>query len=610
MSLGKIHVVTLLILIIVMSLAVYFVYTASLANAQQYCVTLIIDPKNFNMRSNFSYVINIYMVTPDKLHTYLFVANNSKTSKLHVDLTAALMEWRRFYDEEKGLLQKLSTRPLPTLTVFMTIYDDEGNNYIANFVYTPFDYYYKYKKMKYTDAFNLAYTNPYEAFKDVDIYVIPSKPVMIHEGGKPAVISSKDLMIAEEDKNTSLKMSTFKLVYSLGDTFTAVKPELEELYNSRYQAPSTWFQRVEGAPSEEAVDEIWYEFAIRYSRVYYYAKDVYTRDEVVSIASEYLHTGVYSMDEYIYWLGTLVGYYTLSWKDSLEQQYFTWDLPIIGVNVTYNAQKLLDFQITASITKWTQHLTGFSYKGYLVFGKIHQTMITEGNYTIIQPTDEKTTAFLYIPVTYRLLGDGIFIDFTLKEAIINGKEYWVVDPVFAIVPLYTEIGKNIDKMHCSRNYNPYLLENITWNGISYTIFEDYVTTIYPIVYSNSPGIFFEDKMKPAGQNLGTRAGLITSIYYNWASKSIDATLSIKELPKTASWILSVIASDFSFMEFNAHKAAINLILFGFRESLYNDTSYVTIKKLTIQQFPFNDYYRPLMIMYYINVSSPNINETT
>ncbi|WP_153801356.1 hypothetical protein [Hyperthermus butylicus] len=142
----------------------------------------------------------------------------------------------------------------------------------------------------------------------------------------------------------------------------------------RVQSPEGWRQRIINADSQ-CPEGLWYFFATRFSKAYYYPASTYTAEEALqaTIAQTGIPSRVYTMDDFLYRLARAGAPACISaeWRDAITPSFKLYDVPVIGARVTYYEDKPVRVGLIFAGFGGTTYSSGTTYRETIVNPQQH-----------------------------------------------------------------------------------------------------------------------------------------------------------------------------------------------------------------------------------------------
>jgi len=208
-----------------------------------------------------------------------------------------------------------------------------------------------------------------------------------------------------------------------------------------------------------------------------------------------------------------------------------------------------------------------------------------------------TEGYIILPVKYSYLGSALIINITIGSAIIEDREYWVIDPFFLPIPFYIKECSYFDNMYVGRSFNQTQLYELTWTKVEKTVLETFVTERYPLPNPQEPSFIYEEHVLTSDSSIGeTMPGIIASVIlslFNEAKNKILGSVA----GQLGEWLARV--TDVNYMVFNAYHSTFYASIKVIRSNIYEDyNAYIKIYKYTASILAHaSRNYTPLMLKY-------------
>ncbi len=568
----------IILLIVGLSSLIYPIYESNY-------VQIIVDKALLN--DSYKAYLFIVMPTPYNIYHYSFEVDSSN-NVVRLDLDKPLSDFKKYYE----LHGYLGDYIIPTLTINLLIYNNNGGLTVRRLVYDPLIYYLS----KYgIEAFNKAIRDPYSAFKGRKIYFNSRNTYTVYTY-KPSI----------KHINTIQNM----IVSKSTDYFLVLKPGLKPLYNSKDNPPDEWFQyiNVKGGDKEDVIKNLWNHFALQYSIIQYYNTEYYSLDYILEEVIPSFGHNIYPntptlilIENYLQDLASMMYGDTIviDWEE--ENREYTLELAIIGANVSYKYEQPIQVLIGAMGNSF--YYCGWVFNDIPIFEERHWGRLHGIQVASITP-GTPNTAYIVVPTRYKYLGSGLFINIKLDKAVVNGTEYWVIDPVFVPIPYYVKLISNFDKIYATRSYDPELLENLTWSKSIVKIFSSTVTGNYPQPDSNLPQRIYSRHIKD--ENLMVeKPGIVTSVAKWFLFTTLKYVMGRLLSNSSLLGYLLDTAANIGYMEFSAKSTTLDTELLIGRISFDNLFANMDVYMATLNTVNESGY-TPLMIMYNITIDKPYI----
>jgi len=316
--------------------------------------------------------VNVALIGPGGISIHRYNLSDVRGRRVTVDLEDGVRAWDRYFRDVLPKNLRMSMRydiPLPAITIFMILHDNAGNEYIASYVYSTFDYLMDH----YQDniiATNEAINDPLIMFRTPLLIKVTREKLGIRKMDFGPIIENIRKSFSKTSPSTS-NINGYG-VLSCPSYFTEVY--WDTLYNSRNSLPDGWRQRISGYNINDQMKlEAWNYYASEYSLAYYYKASEYTATAALTAVKNRLgEEGIYTMWSFLYDIFyKLYGDYGtagLTW-DSVYPPgtTFSEDTPIIGIKVDYVEQKPIEFRIEAEKWTYNQYKHGLTILGTMAF---------------------------------------------------------------------------------------------------------------------------------------------------------------------------------------------------------------------------------------------------
>jgi len=361
------------------------------------------------------------------------------------------------------------------------------------------------------------------------------------------------------------------------------------LYNSRFNPPRGWIDRLEGA-SVRYAKCLWYIFAVRYSKRYFYNADLYTRDQALYHASMALGSGVMTMQQLIHRLAQFCGGYEPKWRYTIAGgKLYTIDMPWMGISMylTQNSSYLrnLDSYAALSATQFSYEYAGLTMFGVPIYEKSY--WVSLHRVEAISVGGENERDYIVAPTVLMYEGDGIIVHLNYAYVVdSNGCRWHVIWPEISFVPIYSIVAVDWKNMHVvSLGYDKYLkhFEDLSWTAHEELVYSGYA--------GSSKGVIYTDSSSSVEARGG--AGLVAeslSLYKPWFDKVIEGILDSLSSP-LAKEMISFTIAGVSFAQFIIGTVGLSYVMHV--KVLYPGTHEypVSIYKLTCPDVLAKEYKR-------------------
>jgi len=591
------HIVIALIIlaIIFSSLLIMFI---DIARAYSDTITITIDPKLFYINNTeYKGEIEITISTSYNFYSYHYVVCKNNNS-IEVDLTRPLNDYRRYYNEIFSSSEKVGEIHVPTLNIKLILYSRDGKIRQYRYVYDPLKYYLEYEKLDYPIAYNRSWNDPFKAFDGVEIYLSEENMelITIKDLGKPKKII-RDIGKIDIECNEDESVCE------------EIIPELQALFQSRYEPPEEWYTYISVDPEEfknDVIKAMWERFATAYSIRTYLDKDEYDYLEAVQIAKSLYGYSIIPnsitirlMYNYIGDLFELTPYYGLpifvSWDE--EERVLYKDLPVGAVNVSYKEQLPIEIELIASGTDFSGYYAGITFGLIPIHTRKNLENMHGMESILINPNVGPSIGYIVVPVEYMYYGSALIINISISSVVINDEEYWMIEPFFLPVPFYEKEVSYFNDIYITSSYNISELNDLIWSRNEVTIFNLMVTEDYPTPNSEFPRLIFEEHIATQDSSIGeTTPGVVTGIILSLFNEVKGKILGYVA-PGIGEYLSKI--TDIGYMEFNARSSTFDELFKVYRSTADDFNAHVEVIKYTLSDIS-NDYL-PLMIMYKVVV---------
>lgn len=542
--------------------------------------------------------VNIALIGPGGISIHRYNLSDVLGKGVTVDLREGLMAWDRYFRDVLPREMRMSMRydvPLPAITIFMILHDNAGNEYVASYVYSTFDYLMDHHQDN-VKATNEAIMDPLIMFRNPLSIKVTSEKLGIRKVDFRPLIENirKSFSKASSQSTSSIRYEAL----SCPSYFTEVY--WSTLYNSRNNLPDGWRQRISGYNINDQMKlEAWNYYASEYSLAYYYKASEYTATAALTAVKNRLgEEGVYTMWSFLYDIFyKLYGDYGtagLTWDSVYTPgKTFSEDTPIISIRVDYVEQKPIEFRIEAE--KWTfnQYKHGLTILGTTALAS-SKTITYYFNKVAYVRLNTQPKQYILIPTTYEYSTDGVVLTYDVSLVTYGGCDYWRVVPITTFIPLYLKTAQDWrDAYVVSRGLNdpdPPSFIDMVWDYDVRNINWTYVNDNTP---PNEP--FFQDQSvnySVSESVAGQQVNIIKSVL------TIVLTSILSEGHPVAALMISLAGSFTGYAETNARNTAIILKLEVSRYGSIGGNVYVSVNKYTIKYASSELYgYLPLMVRY-------------
>ncbi len=546
--------------------------------------------------------VNVALIGPGGISIHRYSLSDVQGRMVTIDLKDGVMAWDRYFKDILPRNMRVSMEydvPLPAITIFMILHDNSGNEYVASYVYSTFDYLMDH----YQDNVKATYAalnDPLIMFRSpLSIRVTPEslgfrkvdyRPMIEHIRANSS--KKTTLSLAENVKNSYVVLS------SCPSYFTEVYWDV--LYNSRNTLPDGWRQRISGYYINDQMKlEAWNYYATEYSLAYYYKASEYTATAALTAVKNRLgEEGIYTMWSFLfdifYKLYGDSGTAGLTWESTYTPgTRFSEDTPIIGIKVDYIEQKPIEFRIEA--LKWTynQYKHGLTILGIMALGSSETVtyFFSKGTY-VLQDTLPKK--YILLPTIYEYSTDGVVLTYDVSLVNYGGCEYWRVVPITTFIPLYIKTDQDWRNAYVvslgSNDPDPQSFIEMVWEydvrNINWTYVDDN-TPLGEILYQDQ-SINYSVSEFVAGQHVNIIKSVLTLTLSRILSSSHPAL----------ALFISVAGGFTGYAETNARNTAIILRFEYLRYGSIGGSVYVSVSKYTIKYASSELYgYLPLMVRY-------------
>ncbi len=554
---------------------------------------------------NLTGSVNVALMGPGGISIHRYDLSDVQGRMVTIDLKDGVMAWDRYFKDILPKNMRVSMEydvPLPAITIFMILHDNAGNEYIASYVYSTFDYLMDI----YQDndkATNEAINDPLIMFRT---------PLLIKVTREKLGIRKVDFGPVIEDIRKSLgkasSISTSNIngygVASCPSYFTEVY--WGTLYNTRNSLPDGWRQRISGYNINDQMKlEAWNYYATEYSLAYYYKTDEYTyKDALTAVKNMLGEEGIYTMRDFLYYIFYKMygnnGIEGLNWNSVYALgTVFSEDVPILSIWVDYVERKPIGFRIEAEKWPYGQYKHGLSIMGTLAIGASMVTTYYKNKMAYVMLVT-RPGQYIFIPTKYEYSGEGVILIYDVSPVTYGGCNYWRVVPVTILIPIYLKTSQDWRGAYViERGFNdtePRSFNKFVWdydvNNIYWTYANDNLPLAEPFFQHSS--VEYPVSEYFAGQELNIMRNLLS----NFLSSVLSSAHPVAAL------MMGIVGGYVGYAETNAWNTAIILKLEAFRRDMIKDDVYVSINKYTIK-YAFNKLhiYLPIISRYWVQVGS-------
>lgn len=579
--------VLVLILLIIMIFSI--MYSLDIIDTMKGVVKINIDLK---YSRDFYGIISVYMNSPKKVYSYSYPFSRNKI--IVANFRKAVDDWIEYYRSIN--VSSMEELVLPTITIHFTLFDEEGYEYYGVVAIGPITYY-LLKGLKLRDAIKQVFSNPIKPFiEGIEITITNASFIRIDLDRILDHIFNESQLT----NSSSLDKTVLTTIQAL-DYFEEVY--WQDLYDKRYEPPSGWIERITGASIEQK-SSMWYIFATKYSKKYYFARDKYTIQQVINAMSNNLFVGLHDMDDFINWLARKTEA-TASWNDVIEEgSYIFMKVPLAGVSVDYSSPMPFAFELGVVGIGSLFYYQGLALYGLTSIVNEELTVKTIVKTTNVYSSEGSKKSYIVTPIFYQYIGDYVLIGITILSTTINGREYWVVTPHTVFFPYYMKLYSSLSD---SRIYkvgihdpDPHHFLELTWSSTIVEIYDKQVGNNYPTTPGEDPNTFFKDDNQHHSIHYTYYAAHTLSLYKPYVEQLLSSIfLPASTYSRIISTMTNYIKLSLSYTEYSLNQSAYYVYLKGDRTSTLENKVSVTITKMTLQVDPVKAI--PLMIRYQVIV---------
>ncbi|HID41344.1 MAG TPA: hypothetical protein EYP33_04225 [Pyrodictium sp.] len=455
----------------------------------RYRITFVIEPSALQLGGEkLGGYAEIVVSTPRGPLSKTFAVPPGQRSILYIDVPRKVIEdWEQFYRDAASKLDTvIAGKPMPTISLQLYLYDNNGSSYIGSYVVSTPRYLMQYKRMPLAKAVEEAEKDPFIAIKSEPVITINNPRILgLHKTRMPLLVEELVARTMGDRKSTpyiSASPST-ATASALCQPFESIW--FEDLYYSASSPPNGWLQRVTNTDAACA-ENLWYIFATRFSKAYYYPTSSYTAYDAVSatVAVAGVTSGVYAMDDFIYRIARTSAEACISaeWIDSVTPQFVMYDTPVIGARVSYLQSKPVEVLLIFSGFSGTVYISGLTYRELIVYPQDHilstpitGTIVDYGIY----PEHGEWQGYILVPTIYYLQADGVIVQYQVSSVYVDGCEYYRVVPIVTFTPLYMQYLMDI---YDARSVGmplgsppPSSLDELVWKPYSVQTYSGYIS---------------------------------------------------------------------------------------------------------------------------------------
>jgi hypothetical protein len=620
-----------------LAVIVVFAIVAPLASVLQASVdgrVYVVVPRAFvRWLEGQGYVLDslfIAMMSPLDYKGYSYWLRDVVGDRLPLDFRRIAKSWEEFYKNNPEVLE---APPLPTVSITITLYKDEGDRVLectAHYTYSTIDYFIE-KGLKLDQAVENARADPLAHLRKP--LVITLNPRMPKGEIK---VSCADLSPIVEDLRritgggvrVAGESSLDGLVTPGGlaqqSTCPAYFTEVwwHDLYDSVNSPPGGWMSNIYYTDGSQVLDSlklrVWSAYARNWSLAYYYRESLYTLEQAKQYAlyelsfrpdspTRLLREGLYSMDSWVdrAFMNELRQSPTptpiYAWRDYHERnpnaptEWSGWH-PFLGIYMHNPNNK--PFAVAGSfVTNW-YYKHGIGIAGFIFIGGEGVTPTTIN--IPVGASHHRYKEYAVVYSTYRYLGDGMLVrlDVARTQPIPGCGSYWrVVVATPTIVPrqsvtLYLDIYGVLST-------DPPLLRNLTYEKYEYTAFYRRLSNIQPgTVYMNSSSDVANIVSNP---NLASLVGnlLLNLLWYT----AQDIGCPLTPNPGFCRLFLEIASRLVNYVYEDLHAIGISYAIRVVAASYVSEAT-VWVRKTTlvyVNNTYFDIRYRPLMVLFNVSV---------
>ena len=602
--------------------------------------------------------VNVVFVSPYRVKAFKFRVSDFVGRVVEVDVGDVVND---FVDQFKKINISRDPHVVPSISITMYFYRD-GKECIANYIYTTVDFFMD-RGYSEEDAVKKAEEDPLAMFRRglLTKPVIEFRPRMPRGSLEPLctdfsqaidefikriggdrnplefVNSSVAGLIMDgssEPQLSILPVAEVKAQTSyFGCILSATQVVWQPLYDSRGSPPRGWLANISSSHpyiTDDVKRAMWRWYATNFSKAYYYevTPNCDTAGKAVdeTMTRIYWSTpyrsnilyltapGVIKMDDWIAALATSItgfqflqlqsGLQLIDWKDykdHLGTQYIdkTLRAPYMGVMWVNPKNKPLTAGIAIATASKKESHKGLAFMGVIIFG---ESQIQETPPKVFTTSCGGTycVRYLTLKTTFRYVGDVMAIQYDVEKVSINGKYYWRVRPITAILPGVSviidyssgsSIGAGLADPSALQEVS-YALHELTYN-VSYRSYNRYLT--------NVPGgsVVFVDT-----NNINMSNSLSSGVWNVVLSLALATISTLGPQNALASLMLDIVGGFFSI----AYEDLYNVyIAYALEVSVSQpfvtiDSLYISVTKQTLA-YTVAEYqnFAPLLVMYHIYV---------
>ena len=398
---SRIHIALLLTVLVLISLSSFTISNAGKYQSSKFTISIEFDNEltNYIVKHNLIGSISIFMQAPAVFQEYSYSLKDILSkNRVVLDFSRCIKAWRVFYKNNLDKLRDRSYRfAIPTVIVSLYLHDDRGNEYIAFHTY---------------NIVNYLLDNEFEVSEYTLLNLLSTNNELTIE------VKLSDLTILRYDFSKIIEKAYSKLKNFTIDNKGSCPAYFEDiwwlnLYRSRYTPPQKWLEKLANL-SRIVKQSVWFDFAVKYSKTYYFRADLYSEAEAFYGLSSYIGIeGIRSLNEFLSRISTIYEYrWVLTWKNTIE--------PGTLFYIEENPNTFHNNTVISMLESST------------MFKPRYQHSMLSTAKAQNKPRHSITTIYSYNK-------DGVLLLYDIENVVINGCRYWRITPIPIFVPLYVEL---------------------------------------------------------------------------------------------------------------------------------------------------------------------------
>jgi len=547
---------------------------------------------------------------------------------------------------ERFVRQGVSAFTLPTLSITLWLYDDEGYDYIYTDTFTSVHYFLS-KGYIHLDPFFKAFEDPLAIIREGVTVIIPpikklsnilvrvdANSALMSLLGELGITNKTFEVVMSSNHGVPVEKSKIDVLTNYGPPNIGQDGYIPNFWGFPEEPPEFWRNRVYTLSTEESLAEnaTWLGFISTYGTAYLFNKSRFSSPEEVR---NYLNTlygypfwiqnclreGIKEMD----WVTSLClppsSYYPSDtfWNDSLPHNtYLSLFKPfVIKVTSTLQNPPRLLLTLTRGSGRGGYNVHGLTFMGVLIAGQ--QAYSVSTNVSTIDfaiPSywiDGVRMAAISVWTKMRYYYDALILTYRVMSYW-GDSSYWIAIPVVSIIPYYVEVEE------FSSNYWDLSWFDASGRCISGTCF---ISNITPVIQDWIEVFARENKLYDHSLKLVTHEEIpryLTIIDYIgggnasvgggfasvlWGISMFLLSLIFSSYNPAVSIMFSIIGTFFGIADQTFYGSSVNILLNWHREDPPQSTTYVEVVKVSHSLAGPNVYYSvgkvPLVGMYEVRI---------